>query len=140
MRIAQVTFFDFRGLKSGQITLPLHGVLLGGNNVGKTGVVESIALVFGRERLTTQLSDWDFFGGLPQPDSRFTIVCTVTDFSTNNPTDHPNWFSGESSAQPVWWLEDKSTLTFEPDCPVGASLAAQVALCGRYDEENCEFE
>jgi hypothetical protein len=140
MRIAQVTFFDFRGLKSGQITLPLHGVLLGGNNVGKTGVVEAIALVFGRDRVTTQLSDWDFFGGLPQPDSRFTIVCTVTDFSTNNPTDHSNWFSGESSAQPVWWHEDKGALTFEPDCPVGASLAAQVALCGRYDEENCEFE
>jgi len=140
MRIAQVTFFDFRGLRTGQVTLPPHAVLLGGNNVGKTAVVEAIALVFGRERITTQISDWDFFGGLPRPDSRFTIVCTVTDFRTNDPHDHPNWFVGESSAHPVWWHEDDGALTFETDCPAGASLAAQVALCGRYDEEDCEFE
>jgi putative ATP-dependent endonuclease of OLD family len=113
---------------------------MGGNNVGKTAVVEALALVFGRERVTTQISDWDFFGGLPRPDSRFTIVCTVTDFDTNNPYDHPNWFAGESSAHPTWWHEDDGTLTFETDCPGDASLAAQVALCGRYDEEDCEFE
>jgi putative ATP-dependent endonuclease of the OLD family len=140
MRIAQVECFNFRGLKTGKITLPSHSVLLGANSVGKTAVVESIALVFGRERITAQLSDWDFFGGSPKPDTRFTIVCTVTDFSTNDPDNHTNWFSGESSAQPVWWHEDTSTLTFETDCPIGGRLAAQVALCGRYDAEECEFE
>src|SRR5258706_13148603 len=113
MRIAQIEFVGFRGLKSGRVTLPTHGVLLGANNVGKTALVEAIALVFGRERVAPQLSDWDFFGGLPQPDSRFTIVCTVTDFSTNSPNQHPNWFGGEFAAPPVWWHEDKSTLTFE---------------------------
>ena len=61
---------------------PPHGVLLGANNVGKTAVVEAIALVFGRERVASQVSDWDFFGGSPQPKSRFTIVCTVTDSSS----------------------------------------------------------
>lgn len=140
MRIAQVEFSGFRGLKNGHVTLPVHGVLLGSNNVGKTAVIESLALVFGRERLTTQISDWDFFGGLPKPDSQFLIVCTITDFSTDSPTDHPNWFSGESSAQPAWWHDSDATLTFEPDCPTGARLAAQVALSGRYVEEDCEFE
>jgi hypothetical protein len=141
MRIAQVTFFNYRGLKTGQVTLPNHGVLLGANNVGKTAVVEAIALVFGRERVNPQLSDWDFFGGWPQPSSRFTIVCTVTGFPTNNPNEYPNWFGGgESSAQPIWWHEGGGKTTCELDCPIGAGLAAQVALCGRYDEEDCEFE
>jgi hypothetical protein len=140
MRISQVDFFGFRGLKSGQVTLPQHCVLIGANNVGKTAIVEALALVFGRERIATQISDWDFYGGLPQPDSRFTIVCTITDFSTNNPKDHPAWFGGESAAQPVWWHEKRSVVTFESDCPAGASLAAQVALSGRYDDEDCEFE
>jgi putative ATP-dependent endonuclease of OLD family len=140
MRIAQIEFIDFRGLKTGVITLPPHSVLLGANNVGKTAVVEAIALVFGRERVTSQVSDWDFFGGSPQPESRFTIVCTVTDYSSESPSDHSNWFGGESAAQPAWWHEDESKLTFEPECPVGGKLAAQIALSGRYEEEDCEFE
>ncbi len=140
MRIAQISFSGFRGLNSGQVTLPPHGVLLGGNNVGKTAIVEALALVFGRERVTSQITDWDFFGGLPQPDTRFTIVCTITDFATNITKDHPNWFLGEQSAHPVWWNEATGTVTYEPDCPSGGALAAQIALCGRYDEETCEFE
>jgi putative ATP-dependent endonuclease of OLD family len=140
MRIAQVSFTNFRGIKTGKITLPPHSVLLGGNNVGKTAVVDAIALVFGRERITAQLSDWDFFGGMPKPNSRFTIVCTVTDFSSNNPKDSPAWFSGSSAAQPAWWNESQEILTFETDCPVGAKLAAQIALCARYEEDDCEFE
>src|SRR5207245_6009915 len=98
MRIAQVEFLNFRGIRAGQITLPRHSVLLGANNVGKTAVVEALALVFGRERVTAQISDWDFFGGLPQPNSRFKIICTVTDFSTNDPIQHPIWFGGETTA------------------------------------------
>src|ERR1700757_4790221 len=140
MRIAQIDFAGFRGLKTGRVIFPTHSVLLGANNVGKTALVEAIALVFGRERVNPQLSDWDFFGGWPQPNSRFTIICTVTDFATDNPRDFPNWFAAESSAQPVWWHENTGTITCESDCPSGATLAAQVALCGRYDEEDCEFE
>jgi putative ATP-dependent endonuclease of OLD family len=140
MRIAQVEFFDFRGLKTGSVALPVHGVLLGSNNVGKTAVVESLALVFGRERVTNQISDWDFFGGLPRPDSRFTVVCTITGFGTDNPAHIPNWFSDDPAAHPVWWHQDESKLTFESDCPPGGALAAQVALCARFDEDECEFE
>jgi predicted ATP-dependent endonuclease of OLD family len=49
MRIAQIEILDFRGVKGGVITLPEHGVLLGPNNVGKTGDR-------GAERLPVQLS------------------------------------------------------------------------------------
>jgi putative ATP-dependent endonuclease of the OLD family len=140
MRIAQLELSGFRGVRSGCITFPEHGALLGANNVGKTAVTEALAFLFGRERVAFQLSDWDFFSGQPKPDSRFTIMCTITDFSSDDPSQHPDWFAVESAAQPVWWNESESKVTFELDQPTGAQLAAQVALCARYDEEDCEIE
>ena len=140
MRIAQVEISGFRGIRAGCVVLPQHGVLLGPNNVGKTALTDALTLVFGRERISYQLSDWDFFGGSPKPDSIFTIICTVTDFSSDDPDEHTDWFSGESAAQPVWWNEGTRKVSFELDQPSGAKLAAQIALSGRYEEEDCEIE
>lgn len=140
MRIAQLNLSGFRGIRSGCITLPEHGALLGANNVGKTAVTEALAFLFGRERVALQLSDWDFFSGQPRPDTRFTIMCTLTDFASDDPSQHSDWFATESAAQPVWWHESEGKVTFELDQPTGAKLAVQVALCARYDEENCEIE
>lgn len=140
MRIAQIEISGFRGIKSGCITLPQHGALLGPNNVGKTAVTDALALVFGRERVAYQLSDWDFFGGEPKPESLFTIICTVTDFGSDDPDAHTNWFGEESAAHPVWWHDDTGQVSFELDRPEGAKLAAQIALSARYEEENCEIE
>jgi len=140
MRIAQVEISGFRGIKTGCVALPQHGALLGPNNVGKTALTDALTLVFGRERISYQLSDWDFFGGAPKPDTLFTIVCTVTDFGNDDPDEHSDWFGGESAAQPVWWHEDARKVTFDLDRPADAKLAAQVALSARYEEENCEIE
>ena len=71
MRICQVELSGFRGIRHGRIILPAHAVLLGANNSGKTTIVESLALLFGRERMVRPVSDWDFYGGAPKPDSRF---------------------------------------------------------------------
>ena len=140
MRIAQIEISGFRGIKSGCIVLPQHGALLGSNNVGKTAVTDALALVFGRERVAYQLSDWDFFGGAPKPDSLFTIICTVTDFGSDDPDEHTDWFGGESAAHPVWWHEDAGKVSFELDRPADGRLAAQIALSARYEEESCEIE
>ncbi len=140
MRIAQIEFSGFRGINSGCVVLPQHAALLGANNVGKTAVTDALALVFGRERMAYQLSDWDFFGGAPKPDSLLTIICTVTDFPSDAPDDHADWFGGESAAHPVWWHEDQGKVTFDLDRPEGGRLAAQVALSARYEDESCEFE
>jgi len=86
------------------------------------------------------ISDWDFYGGTPKPDSRFYIIATVTGFPTNDPACDPNWFLGENSARPVWWDEKNATLSVEMDPPEGTSLAAQMAIAGRFDDEACEFE
>lgn len=115
-------------------------MLLGANNVGKTALTDALALLFGRERVSYQLSDWDFFGGQPKADTRFSIICTITGFSSNEPDHEPDWFCGESAAHPVWWRESEGRASFELDCPSGGQLAAQIALTGRFDDENCEIE
>ena len=140
MRICQFELRGFRGIKKGNVVLPPHTVLLGANNAGKSTIVEAIALLFGRERMISPISDWDFYDGSPQPDSRFYIIATVTDFPSNEPAEVPDWFLGENAAQPVWWNDGTSTLSTETDAPQGTTLAAQVAMAGRYDDETCEFE
>lgn len=140
MRICQVEIRNFRGIRKGSIHLPKHAVLLGANNAGKSTIVEALALLFGRERMVRPISDWDFWGGSPKPESRFYIIATVTDFPENDPVAVPDWFIGENCARPVWWNDDCSTLSLEADPPTGTQLATQLALAGRYDDESCEFE
>jgi putative ATP-dependent endonuclease of the OLD family len=140
MRICQIEFQNFRGIREGRIVLPNHAVLLGANNAGKTTAVEALALLFGRERMVSPITDWDFFEGSPKPESRFYIIATITDFGSEDPTAVPDWFIGQEAAQPVWWHENNRTLSTETDPPGGAGLAAQVAMAGRFDDEACEFE
>jgi hypothetical protein len=140
MRISQIELRNFRGIEHGRITLPTHAVLLGANNSGKTTIVESLALLFGRERMVRPVSDWDFYGGAPKPDSRFHIIATITGFPSDDAKMLPGWFVGEHAARPVWWHDDTEAVSFESDPHDGARLAAQVALTGRYDDEMCDFE
>jgi putative ATP-dependent endonuclease of OLD family len=140
MRICQVEFKNFRGIREGSVVLPKHTVLLGANNSGKTTIVEALALLFGREKMVSPITDWDFFEGSPKPESRFYIIATITDFGCDDPTAVPDWFIGQHAAQPVWWQEANWTLSTEADPPAGAALAAQVAMAGRFDDEACEFE
>jgi hypothetical protein len=142
MRICKLELHNFRGIRSGSVTFPIHSVLLGSNNTGKSTIAEALALLAGRERMTRPLSDWDFYGGAPQPESRFCIIATITDFgdgSSIDPTDFPTWFVGDS-ARPVWWDDKSSTLSFDADPPAGTKLAAQIAIAGLYDDEACDFE
>jgi len=122
--------------------LPSHTVFLGANNAGKSTVAEALALLAGRERMTRPLSDWDFYGGAPEPASRFYIVATITDFgdgSSTDPTDFPSWFAGES-ARPVWWSETSLALSTAADPPPNTKLAAQIAIAGMYDDDACDFD
>jgi putative ATP-dependent endonuclease of OLD family len=140
MRVCELELQNFRGIQQGSVVLPQHAVLLGANNVGKSTIVEALALLFGRERMVRPISDWDFFGGSPKPESRFYIIATITEFPSNDPIAVPDWFVGESTGRPFWWDDETSTLSPEADPPPGTQLATQVALAGRYDEETCDFD
>lgn len=142
MRICQLELTNFRGVKNGKVAFPEHSVLFGPNNVGKSTIIEALALLFERERLTRQLSDWDFNGGSPKPESRFFIIGTITDFAKSpddEPENFPRWFLGDAG-HPVWWQPDEQTVSFAIERPNGAKLAVQIALCVRYEQEACEFE
>jgi putative ATP-dependent endonuclease of OLD family len=141
MRVVQVEIHNFRGIESAVISLPKHGVIFGANNVGKTSIAEALAIALGREQMAPMLSDWDFAGGRPKPESRILIIVTIADFSENaTPDDFPDWFCGETAAQPVWWSEASKVVACSVDCPSEHELAAQIAFCARYDDEECEFE
>ena len=128
MRIAQVEIHNFRGIQKAIISLPKHGVLFGSNNVGKTSIAEALAIALGREQMAPMLSDWDFFGGRPRPDSRISIIVTITEFAENaTPDDFPEWFRGESAAQPVWWNDKTRVLNCNADCPPEHQLATQIS-------------
>jgi putative ATP-dependent endonuclease of OLD family len=113
MRIAQIGISGFRGIRTGCVALPQHVALLGPNNVGKTALTDALTLVFGRERISYQLTDWDFFGGAPKPDSLFTVVCTVTDFGDDDPDEHSDWFGGESSVSRSTVFDGHPVTVFE---------------------------
>jgi hypothetical protein len=80
--------------------------------------------------MAPMLSDWDFFGGrLTKPDSRIFIIVTITDFAPGAaPNNFPDWFRGESAAQPVWWNENKKVVDCTADCPPEYCLTAQIVF------------
>ena len=142
MRICKLHLTNFRGIERGSIVFPKHSVLLGSNNAGKSAVAEALALLFSRDRMYQPLSDWDFYGGDPKPESRFTITAILSDFADgtdDNPVSFPEWFAG-NGATPVWWSEATENVVEAADRPPQTKLAAQVSLAARYDDEACEFE
>lgn len=142
MQVCQLEIENFRGVRKGRLIFPEHGVIFGPNNVGKSTIIDALALLFERERIARQISDWDFCGGSPKPESRIVIIGTITDFDEDGkdqPEQFPRWFSADA-ARVVWWDPNKCCVNNELDRPPGAKLAAQVALSIRYEEDTCEFE
>jgi putative ATP-dependent endonuclease of the OLD family len=142
MRICKLELSKFRGIEHCSLVFPQHSVLLGSNNAGKSAIAEALALLFSRERMYQPISDWDFFGGDPRPESRFTITATLSDFgnpANDEPESHAAWFAGDG-ATPVWWSDATESVVLTMDRPENTRLAAQISLTGRYDDEACEFE
>ncbi len=65
MRVARIKISNFRGVKTADILLPKHAVLIGDNNIGKTTILEALDLVLGPDRLNRQppIDEHDFFRG-----------------------------------------------------------------------------
>jgi putative ATP-dependent endonuclease of the OLD family len=102
MHIVHLKISGFRGVRSGDIPLGRHAVLVGPNNSGKTTVIEALALLLGRDRLVRRLTEHDFHGSAPDATARILCVATVTDFTPNDPHHHSSWFSAERGVEK--WL------------------------------------
>ncbi|TIP26216.1 MAG: DUF2813 domain-containing protein [Mesorhizobium sp.] len=65
MRIVQIKISNFRGIRSCELLLPKHAVLIGDNNVGKSTLLEAVDLCLGPDRLSRQppVDEHDFHLG-----------------------------------------------------------------------------
>ena len=65
MQISRISIENFRGIKTTEILLPKHAVLIGDNNTGKTTILEAIDLTLGPDRLNRfpVIDEHDFYQG-----------------------------------------------------------------------------
>lgn len=138
MNIVRLKISGFRGVRSGDILLGPHAVLVGPNNSGKTTIIEALALLVGRDRLVRRLTEHDFHGSAPVETTRIIFIATVTGFSPNDPPHHPFWFSPERGVE-KWLDPDAKTLTPVPDAE-HTDLAVQIGFAARFDLDELEPE
>lgn len=138
LRIAYLEIDNFRGIKRAKLRLAQHNVFIGPNNSGKTTIIEALALLFGRDRLLRPLTEYDFFGGDPKPDTRIRITATIVGFDPNDSGEHPEWFR-MGRAVPKWL--DDTTGELHPSAEDESwLLACQVVYVARFDQELLEAE
>ena len=158
MKIHSVEIKNFRGIRSTELFLPDHAVLIGDNNTGKSTILEAIDLVLGPDRLSRRppVDEHDFYHGkyLAKPKEvgqgiapsmadgvdddppQIVINVTITDLSEEQQARF-----GDN----IEWLKT-STRTFytEPD-PTGVDAAdivaaLRVTFIGEYDVDEDDFE
>ena len=137
MRISRLSIKGFRGVSQSDLRFGDHSVLVGPNNVGKTTVIEALALLFGRDRLLRDLTEHDFFGSTPTAQSRVTIVATLTGFDSDEPAQNREWFGAERGVEK--WLDDKGLLQPQREKNTW-KLAVQIGLCARFNLDSLEVE
>lgn len=138
MHIIRLNISGFRGVRSADITLGRHTVLVGPNNSGKTTIVEALALLFGRDRLVRRLTEHDFNGSDPNEISRIILIATVTGFDPNDPEYHSTWFSAERAVE-KWYDPNTKTLSAVPN-EQHTEIAAQIGFAARFDIDELEVE
>lgn len=138
MHIVRLKISGFRGVRSADIVLGRHAVLVGPNNSGKTTVIEALALLFGRDRLVRRLTEHDFHGSAPDETARILCIATVTGFTPNDPHHHPSWFSAERGVE-KWLNPNAKTLSARPDAQ-HTDLAVQIGFAARFDLDELEAE
>jgi putative ATP-dependent endonuclease of OLD family len=138
MYLAQLKISNFRGIKTANIKLTQHFILLGNNNSGKSTIIDAIGLILGKETLVKNIGDWDFFGGNPQPEDRILITGVLTDFDANDELRSKEWFNDISGGIPQWY--DSKTGKLFSAAADGLKLAIEIGFAARFDKEELEFE
>lgn len=139
MRIARLRITGFRGIREADIRLGQTSVLVGPNSVGKTTIIEALALLLGRDGMIRGLTEHDFYGSAPQPADRIKIVATIVGFSHPNPELSPDWFGMRRGGVPKWY----SPTTGEMSPTYRAApfeLACEIGFQARFDHDNLEVE
>lgn len=138
MRIARLRISGFRGIKEADIRLGQTSVLIGPNNVGKTTIIEALALVLGRDGMVRTLTEHDFYGSTPAAVDRIKIIATITGFGHPDPDQSPEWFAIRKGT-PKW--RDPATGT-ESTVAKGppSELICNIAFQARFDHDSLEVD
>ena len=112
MKIHSVGIQNFRGLRSAELVLPGHAVLIGDNSTGKSSVLEAIDLVLGPDRL----SRWP-------------------------PVDEHDFYEGKYRAAPMAGVAGPAGDALPVDGPVGAAprITVDVTITSLSEEQQARF-
>ena len=138
LQIAKLEIENFRGIREGTVQFSPHTVFVGPNNCGKTTVVEALALLFGRDRMIRQLTEYGFFGSNPQAPDRIRLIATVIDFEGDDPAQHMDWFRDDRGVVKWWDAVTGAVMPARTD-PTWR-LACQVAFSARFHRPSLEVE
>lgn len=164
MKIYSISIENFRGIRSANLVLPDHAVLIGDNNTGKSTVLEALDLVLGPDRLNRRptVDEHDFYQGvylLPTLQQRneekeaasigeidtdtrasikepeIKIEVTITKLSKEQKAHFCDY---------IEWLDTDSGKFYEDANPMGVDkknifAALRVIFVGKYDSEEDDF-
>lgn len=141
MKITRVKIENFRGIKSAELHLPNHVVLVGDNNTGKSTILEAIDLVLGPERLRRPfpINEHDFYAGEYITSEKELVLIKVEVVISDLSEEQLLHFGGHIE----WWNKETcDVLTAPPaettDAP-NVDPALRLLFEGKYDEEEDGF-
>ncbi len=160
MKIYSIKIEIFRGIRSANLILPQHSVLIGDNNTGKSSVLEAIDLALGPDRLSRRppVDEHDFYGGKYLP----TVIAQVeagegglAEVAPAKQAEPPKitievaitGLSQEQEARfggSIEWLDVKSGIFYTAANPAGIDAATikaalRVTFIGAYDADEDDF-
>lgn len=125
MNILALRIRGFRGIASADLQFDDHMVFIGPNSVGKSTVVDAMALVFGRSKLVPILTEHDFRGSKPARPDRILIVATLGGFTPDEPEQHRGtWFRPGRAIEKFWDAQQKKAVPL-PMSPSAWRLASR---------------
>jgi putative ATP-dependent endonuclease of the OLD family len=137
MQIADLKIRNFRGIQSAYLQFAEHTMLVGPNNCGKSTIIESLTLLFGRDRLIRDMTEHDFFGSDPTAADRVSVVATLIGFASDDPDRNTEWFREERAIEK--WRDPKTGM-LHPEPGTGRKLACQIGAAARFNHETLEVE
>jgi putative ATP-dependent endonuclease of OLD family len=141
MKVSLLRINNFRCIKSAELFLEEHTLLVGKNNVGKSTVCEALDLLLGPERLsrTSPIDEYDFYNGKylneeGEPIQIFieAVLIDLSEKAKNTFGGHLEfWHKGEKRVLELGEIDTVDTVDVEP--------CLRLQLKGQYDSEEDEF-
>ncbi|MFE7244870.1 ATP-dependent endonuclease [Streptomyces sp. NPDC057580] len=141
MQVRRIQLQNFRGVKSGTITLDGHSLLAGSNSAGKSTICEALDLTLGPERMLRRpvIDEYDFYGAEYQehegelPEVRIEVVLTdLSDVAQRRFGSHLR----------RWSRQTNEFLDLVPDAvsdPEAGEWCLPIVFIGRYDPQEDDF-